>query len=161
MATFPATIVTPERVLLEAEAEAVMLRTAEGDAAFLAGHTPLVGSVVPGVVRVQREDGTEERAAVHGGFITVAGDGVVVVSPIAELVSDIDVDRAQRALETAEAALAELASGARSATPAVGSPAGPGSAGEEDADAVRARAAAQEALHRAQIRLDAARGGAA
>ena len=68
MATFPATLVTPERILLEEDVAAVILRTDGGDAAFMPGHTPLIGALVPGAVRFQHEDGTEERAAVHGGL---------------------------------------------------------------------------------------------
>ncbi|HVC69745.1 MAG TPA: F0F1 ATP synthase subunit epsilon, partial [Acidimicrobiales bacterium] len=62
---------TPERIVLEEEVAAVILRTDVGDATFLAGHTPLIGAIVPGLVRFQHEDGSEERVAVHGGFVYV------------------------------------------------------------------------------------------
>ncbi len=64
-------LVTPERVLITGSASEVILRTREGDASFLAGHTPLVGTVEPGVIRVVRAEGDEERVAVHGGFVQV------------------------------------------------------------------------------------------
>lgn len=95
---FSASLVTPERVVLEAEVQAVMLRTEVGEAAFLPGHTDLIGAVVPGLVRFARVDGTEERAAVHGGFVQVDGEHVVVLAPVAELATDIDVERARQAL---------------------------------------------------------------
>ena len=95
--------------MLEEEIAALMLRTDVGDATYLAGHTPLVGSIVPGLVRVQHEDGTEERLAVHGGFVHVKSDGVTVLAPVAEREQDIDVERARRALEAAEQAVAEAA----------------------------------------------------
>ena len=76
MATFAASLVTPERILLEEEVQAVFLRTDVGDSAFMPGHTPLIGALVPGLVRFQLEDGTEERAAVHGGFVQVENDHV-------------------------------------------------------------------------------------
>jgi len=99
--TFPSSLVTPERVVLEEEVAAVVLRTDVGDATFLAGHTPLIGAIVPGLVRFQREDGTEDRVAVHGGFVHVQGGGVTVLAPVAELEADIDVERARRAQEVA------------------------------------------------------------
>ncbi len=68
---FTVNLVTPERVLLTGLASEVILRTGEGDATFLAGHTPLVGTVEPGVVRVVRPEGDEDRVAVHGGFVQV------------------------------------------------------------------------------------------
>ena len=58
---FTVNLVTPERVLVTGLAAEVILRTGEGDATFLAGHTPLVGTVEPGVVRVVRSEGDEER----------------------------------------------------------------------------------------------------
>jgi F0F1-type ATP synthase epsilon subunit len=45
--------------------------------------------------------GTEIRAAVHGGFVHVDANRVVILGSVAELASDIDVERARRALEAA------------------------------------------------------------
>ena len=143
MPTFPSSLVTPEQVVHEGEVEAVMLRTDVGEATFLAGHTPLIGSIVPGLVRFQDEDGTIERVAVHGGFVHVKSDGVTVLAPVAEAADDIDVDRARRALETAEQRVAEAT--ARSA-----------GAGEDDASVSRELAEAQAALLRAQVRIEVA-----
>src|SRR5271154_2361365 len=68
---FAIELVTPERILITGAAAEVILRTGEGDVTFLAGHTPLVGTIEPGVVRVVRAEGDEERLAVHGGFVQV------------------------------------------------------------------------------------------
>jgi F-type H+-transporting ATPase subunit epsilon len=146
--TFAASLVTPERVLLDTEVQAVMLRTEVGEAAFLPGHTDLIGALVPGLVRFQHEDGSEERAAVHGGFVQVDGEHVVVLAPIAELASEIDVERARRALEEAEQRLSGLG-GAAGAGP-----------GEEAAAVAQAReqAQAEEARRRAEVRLEVATG---
>jgi F-type H+-transporting ATPase subunit epsilon len=142
MANFVASLVTPERVVLETEVQAVMLRTEEGEAAFLPGHADLIGALVPGLVRFQHEDGSEERAAVHGGFVKVDGEHVVVLAPIAELADEIDVERARRALEEAEQRLAELGAPA----------AGPGEEGA--AHEARARTEADDARRRAEVRLE-------
>jgi F-type H+-transporting ATPase subunit epsilon len=45
-------------------------------------------------------------AAVHGGFVQMNGEKLVVLSDLAELRDDIDVPRAEAAKEAAEAALA-------------------------------------------------------
>ncbi len=131
----PTTVVTPERVLFEGDVEAVNLRTADGEAAFLPGHTPLIGSVVPGPVRLDLADGEHLRLAVHGGFVHVEPDRVELLAPVAELAGDIDVDRARRAAEAAEAKLAELR-------------------GAEEADPEVVEASA--ALRRAQVRIEVA-----
>ena len=149
MATLAASLVTPERIVLEADVQAVMLRTEVGEAAFLPGHTELVGALVPGLVRFQRDDGSEERAAVHGGFVQVDGEHVTVLAPIAELAGEIDVDRARRALEEAERELAQL--GAR---------AGGAQADEGSAAGDRAVAEAEQARRRAEVRIEVAAGWA-
>jgi F-type H+-transporting ATPase subunit epsilon len=141
--TFTSTLVTPERIVLDHEVSAVMLRTDVGEATFLPGHTPLIGALVPGLVRFQQEDGTIERVAVHGGFVHVQHESVTVLAPVAELATDIDVDRARRAQEAAEQAVAE-------ATAHVAS------AGEDDLTAARELAEAQAALLRAQVRIEVA-----
>lgn len=152
MATFAASLVTPERVVLEAEVQAVMVRTEVGEATFLPGHTALVGALVPGLVRFQREDGSMERAAVHGGFVQVDGEHVTVLAPIAELSGEIDVDRARRALDEAEREVAEL--GARSGG------ASSGAAQPEEGASVARRALdeAEQARRRAEVRIEVAAG---
>lgn len=102
MAQFPVSLVTPERILFEGEAEMVTMRSGGGDIAFLAGHEPYVSTVEIGVVRIDRPDGEKERFAAHGGFVEVNEGAVVVLSGVAERADEIDVARAQRAKEAAE-----------------------------------------------------------
>jgi F-type H+-transporting ATPase subunit epsilon len=109
------------------------------------GHTPLIGALVPGLVRFQLEDGTEERAAVHGGFVQVDHDHVTVLAPIAERAQDIDVERARRALDTATQLVTELG----------GTRAGSGDTGEESG-AGRDLVDAEAAQRRAEVRLEVA-----
>jgi len=152
-------LVTPERVLLDGTATEVFLRTAAGDLAFLPGHTPLVGTIEPGVVRVVREDGEVARVAAHGGFVQVdqrpadddsdapARTMVTMLVGVAELAEEIDVDRARAARETAEARVSDLGGGA-GGRPAAAPPA----EGEVvDPELVEAEAD----LRRSEVRLEA------
>ena len=158
---FTIKLVTPERVLVDGLASEVILRTGEGDITFLAGHTPLVGTVEPGVVRVVPDEGEGQRLAVHGGFVQVeqgvvgedgepvaSGTRVTLLIGVAELAEEIDVDRARVALDAAEARVAEFG-GATGRSSGAGS--GPGEADEPDAELVEAEAE----LRRAQVRLEA------
>jgi F-type H+-transporting ATPase subunit epsilon len=95
-------LVSPERILWSGEAEMVVARTSEGDIAFLTGHSPFIGALGIGAVSIRATDGTEERAAVHGGFVEVSEDRVTILSDVAELAGDIDAARARRAVEAAE-----------------------------------------------------------
>jgi F-type H+-transporting ATPase subunit epsilon len=64
-------VVTPEQELFSAPAQALVLRSSDGDLTILPGHTPLVTDVVPGLVRVDLAEGDPVRLAVHGGYLQV------------------------------------------------------------------------------------------
>ncbi|MGQ0744825.1 MAG: ATP synthase F1 subunit epsilon [Acidimicrobiales bacterium] len=98
-------VVSPERILFSGPAQMVVCRTASGgEIAFLSGHSPFLGALDIGLVRVRGTDGSEEVVAVHGGFVEVAADRVTILSDVAELGSKVDVDRARRARDAALAA---------------------------------------------------------
>ena len=95
-------LVSPERILFSGEAEMVICRAEGGDIAFLDNHAPFLGALEIGEVRVIRGQGqADERAAVHGGFVEVRNNRVIILSDVAELASQIDVDRARQALDNA------------------------------------------------------------
>jgi F-type H+-transporting ATPase subunit epsilon len=95
-------LVSPERILYSGEADMVVCRTVSGgEIAFLTGHAPFVGAIDIASVRIKSGEGTEE-AAVHGGFVEVRDDRVTILSDVAELASQIDVERARRAKEASE-----------------------------------------------------------
>jgi F-type H+-transporting ATPase subunit epsilon len=98
-------LVSPERILFRGEATMVIARTlGGGDIAFLTGHAPFIGALDIDQIVIRLVDGTEEVAAVHGGFISVNEDDVKILSDLAEFRSQIDVARARQAKERAEAA---------------------------------------------------------
>lgn len=92
-------LVSPERVAYSGEARMVICRTTTGDIAFLPGHVPFIGVLATHPVRVLLEDG-ELVIAVHQGFVEVSppdDEGrtrVTILSDVAELADQIDVDRA-------------------------------------------------------------------
>ena len=100
-------VVSPERVLYSGEADMLVCRTSEGEIAFLPGHVPFLGALGIGVVRSLLPDHGEQAVAVHGGFVEVSNDTVTILSDVAELASQIDVNRARQAQETAQSALRE------------------------------------------------------
>jgi F-type H+-transporting ATPase subunit epsilon len=102
--TLQVELVSPERVLFSGEATMVTARTiGGGDIAFLSGHSPFIGALDVDQVMIRLVDGTDEFAAVHGGFVSVHDDRVKILSDVAELRAQIDVARARRAEESAEA----------------------------------------------------------
>src|SRR4051794_8258242 len=98
-------LVSPERILYTGDADMVTCRTSGGDISFLTGHAPFLGALGIGVVRLTLAGGGEQQAAVHGGFVQVKDNAVIILSDVAELPDQIDVERARAARERAEAAL--------------------------------------------------------
>ena len=94
-------IVTPEREVLETEADSVTLPTQMGEITILPQHMPLVANLAPGEMRY-RKGGKEEFFAVSGGFVEVKKNHeVIVLADTAEFGHEIDVDRAEQARERA------------------------------------------------------------
>jgi F-type H+-transporting ATPase subunit epsilon len=96
-------LVSPEEVLYTGEARMVVVRTlGGGDIAFENNHAQFLGALADWPARVKFEDGSQQWFAVHGGFVEVGDNHVVILSDVAELASSIDVDRAQAAKARAE-----------------------------------------------------------
>ena len=98
-------VVSPERILFSGAADMVVCRAEGGDIAFLTGHAPFLGTLGIGIVKVTLTAGGDEHIAVHGGFVEVRDNSVIILSDVAELMDHIDIERARRAKEAAEAAL--------------------------------------------------------
>lgn len=63
----------------------VLARTLEGELAIMPGHTPLLGILSAGEVRVTPADGQAFSADVEGGFLSVEGDRVLIVVDAADM----------------------------------------------------------------------------
>mgnify|MGYP001547748263 CR=1 FL=1 len=89
-------LVSPERLLLSADAEMVTLPGTEGEFGVLPGHAPVIASLKPGVIDVKGGERGGTRFFVMGGFAEVNPEKVTVLAeeaiPMAE-VSAEDLDR--------------------------------------------------------------------
>ena len=98
--------VSPERVIFEAQAKEIIVRTTDGEIGFLTGHVPFVGVLAVAEARIYDVDGsTIHSFAVHRGFVEVANDHCTILSDVAEAAADIDRARAEIAQRSAEEAL--------------------------------------------------------
>ena len=97
-------IVTPERHAYSETVDAVILPGSEGELGVLPHHAPLISTLGVGELRI-RKGGTEESFAIAGGFLQVRPDKVVVMAEMADMASEIDLEKAQEARREAERAL--------------------------------------------------------
>ena len=111
--TLHAALVIPDRELWSGEARIVIAKTTEGDLGVLTGHAPVFGILAEAsVVEILTED-AEVRAAVSGGFLSVADDQVSILAVEAQLGGEVNVEEARQELASA---LAEAVPGAEEPT---------------------------------------------
>jgi F-type H+-transporting ATPase subunit epsilon len=93
-------LVVPDRELWSGEAGTVIAKTTEGDIGVLTGHAPVFGILAEGsLVEIITESQTV-RAAVSGGFLSVANDKVSILAAHAQLGVEVDAESARQELET-------------------------------------------------------------
>jgi F-type H+-transporting ATPase subunit epsilon len=99
-------LVAADRKVWSGKASLVIARTTSGDIGVMPGHQPLLGVLETGPITIRTTGESGEGTvvtAVHGGFISFSDDKLSLLAEIAELSDEIDVQRAERALERAKA----------------------------------------------------------
>ena len=76
-------ILTPGRLLAEAEVDAVALPSLEGEIGVLPGHMPLFVALGKGKIRT-RSGVDEESYPVRGGYAQIQPDGIIVMTEAGE-----------------------------------------------------------------------------
>ncbi len=95
-------VITPSRRFYKGDVEMVIVRTLNGDEAFMAGHIWATKLLAVGELWVKEAGSTEFRvAAVSGGYVDVR-DNVIIYTDAALWADDIDVDRSLSEKERAE-----------------------------------------------------------
>ena len=97
-------VVSAERLLWQGEAKSVVAKTPEGEIGILPGHEPVLALLLERPLRIEEADGSKMMVAVHGGFFSVDSNKVNVITEVAEMAEDIDLERAQAALSRAQSA---------------------------------------------------------
>jgi F-type H+-transporting ATPase subunit epsilon len=104
MSELNVSVVAVDRKIWVGAAKSIVAKTTEGEIGIMPGHEPMLSLLVDGLVRIEPIDGDKVVVAVHGGFAAMDSDNVRILAETAELSTDIDVDRAKKALDRALAA---------------------------------------------------------
>ena len=122
-------VVTPERLVVSEAAEYIEIPGETGYLGVLPGHAPLITELAPGEL-TYRVGNQTKRLAVAWGFAEVLQTRVTILAESAEKAEEIDIARAEAAKRKAEAELQK--------------------------SGLEINEEAQEALQRANARLEAA-----
>ncbi len=98
MSQLTCTIVTPEETALDEKADFVALPLYDGEIGIGSDHTPLIGRLGYGEMRLRR-GGSETRYYVDGGFVQVAENSVAILTNRAIPAQDIDTSAAEKQLQ--------------------------------------------------------------
>lgn len=107
MAKLKVEVVTPERRLVQIEADEVIAPGAEGLFGVRPGHAPYLSLLQAGQLTV-RDGAKSELFFVAGGFVEVGSQNVRVLADSAQPVKDIDVAAAKKRIAEAEEKLKGL-----------------------------------------------------
>ena len=130
---FRLSIVTPGKVVYDADIRSLVVPGADGYLGVLSQHAPLMTALKPGRIEFRDADNTHHLLAVSNGFLEVSSNVATLLADAVENADEIDLVRAKAALKKAKSNLAALYRG------------------ELDADAEEVRAAMERAHNRIQI----------
>ena len=76
---FTLNLVSPEKLVLSAQVESVIVSGAEGDFEVLAHHSPFMSIIRPGALTIT-QDNKQSNYELNGGFIDVTPQGVTILA---------------------------------------------------------------------------------
>lgn len=96
-------VVTPERTVLDEVVESAVIPLYDGEFGLLPGHTPLIGRLGYGALRVRLMGGLERRYFLDGGFAQYRDDVLTILTQRAIPADQIELAAASGELERARA----------------------------------------------------------
>ena len=123
-------VVTPQKEVVNEEAQIIVAPGVLGEFGVLVGHTPFMTSLNLGTIRFTDTQGQEHCVFVSGGFAEALPDKVTVLAESAERRCNIDIERAKAAMERAQQRIDEKS---------------------EDIDFIRAQMALKRAINRIRL----------
>jgi F-type H+-transporting ATPase subunit epsilon len=95
-------LVSPERLLMSAKVEQVIVPGSEGYFTVLAHHAPVLTGLRPGLLEVVSEDGKQTRYFIRGGFAEVGPTGLTVLAETAIDLNELDASVLSQSIKDAE-----------------------------------------------------------
>ena len=99
---FPFELVSPAKLLVSGDVDAVLIPGTEGYFQVFANHAPLMSTIKPGVMEVKMAGGEEQRFVIFGGFADVSPTGCTVLAEHAVSADELDKDDMAKRIEDAK-----------------------------------------------------------
>ena len=98
-------IASAEEQIFTGRVESLVAAGSLGDLGIYPGHAPLLTALIPGPVRIVKQNGEEEVYYVSGGFLEVQPGTVNILADTAVRADDVDEANALQAMKEAEEAI--------------------------------------------------------
>ena len=95
-------VLSPERILFRGTAKSVGLPGALGYMTLLPGHATMVAELDVGLLVLETDSQSGDKLFISGGFVDVSNEGVTVLANVIEKASEINAERAKKALLRAD-----------------------------------------------------------
>jgi F-type H+-transporting ATPase subunit epsilon len=95
-------LVSPERLLLSDAADMVTLPGTEGYMGVMAGHSPVISTLRPGMITVQGATAGETRFFIRGGFAEITAAKVTVLAEEAIPLAEVNIATLDQRIRDAE-----------------------------------------------------------
>jgi len=106
MANLNLKIVTPEKEVLNEEADQVNVSTTQGELGILPNHAALMAKLVPGELKI-RKGAKVSHFAIGEGFLQIEDNALTIMTDLAEDEENIDEKVVEAAKKRAEEALSQ------------------------------------------------------
>lgn len=100
--TFKFSLVSPEKVLVSADVEQVIVPGSEGDFTVLPRHAPFISTLRPGILRIPGISDGQSEVYIRGGLAEVNGDSLTVLAESAMPLSDFRSDSLREEIKALE-----------------------------------------------------------
>src|SRR5436189_5683293 len=101
-------LVSPERLMVPAAVDMVVVPGTEGNFGVLPGHAPLISTIRPGTIDIYQGGAVSERIFVVGGIAEVTPERCTVLAEEAMAPDALDRGAIEAELQTAEGKLPTL-----------------------------------------------------
>lgn len=103
-------LVSPARLLFSGDVDSVILPGTEGEMTILPLHAPLLATLKPGVVTVNKTAGAADRIFVRGGMVEVNPQGLTVLAEVAIPMAELNAEALAQQVRNAEEDVADAGS---------------------------------------------------
>ena len=107
MTTFHFELVSPEKLMFSGDVTQVDVPGEEGDFGVLAGHSPFIATIRPGVLTIHPDQAAPVAIVVRDGFAEVSVNGLTVLAQEVTPVDELDPATIYQAIQDAEEDVAD------------------------------------------------------